>query len=93
MWLIIRLHTIFLVFHFPIKVQGIDKSHILFVLLQLYGFKKYRCDRDVLMRMNLAHIAKTFKNASSEDTLMMTAHDNPDTVKFIFESSSKEQVI
>lgn len=65
-----------------------------FVSLKLYsdGFRRYRCDRDLLMRMNLANIAKTFKNANREDALLMTAQDNPDTVKFIFASSNKEQV-
>lgn len=71
------------------------KSHTSVVLLTLpfFGFSKYRCDRDLSMRMNLTNIAKIFKHVNCKDTLMMTAQDNPDTVTFVFESANVLRVL
>jgi len=77
-----------------ILLQAMDNSHVSLVSLNLRkeGFDKYRCDRNLVMGMNLSSMAKILKGASNDDIITMKAQDSADTVGFVFESSNGEKV-
>ncbi|XP_063228941.1 proliferating cell nuclear antigen [Bacillus rossius redtenbacheri] len=77
-----------------IQLQAMDNSHVSLVSMNLRsdGFDKYRCDRNICMGMNLASLSKILKCAGNDDILTMKAHDNADTVIFVFETPNQEKV-
>nr|ACA09718.1 proliferating cell nuclear antigen [Penaeus japonicus] len=77
-----------------IQLQAMDNSHVSLVSLNLRaeGFDKYRCDRNLIMGMNLTSMSKILKCAANDDIITMKAQDNADTVTFMFESPNQEKV-
>merc|ERR1712142_1167844 len=77
-----------------IQLQAMDNSHVSLVSLNLKaeGFDKYRCDRNLIMGMNLTSMSKIMKCAGNDDIITMKAQDNADTVTFVFESPNQEKV-
>ncbi|KAG7177051.1 proliferating cell nuclear antigen-like [Homarus americanus] len=77
-----------------IQLQAMDNSHVSLVSVNLRaeGFDKYRCDRNLIMGMDLTSMSKILKCSASDDIITMKAQDNADTVSFIFESPSQEKV-
>jgi len=77
-----------------IQLQAMDNSHVSLVSLNLRaeGFDKYRCDRNLIMGMNLTSMSKIMKCAANDDIITMKAQDNADTVTFMFESPNQEKV-
>merc|ERR1712215_670719 len=77
-----------------IQLQAMDNSHVSLVSLNLRaeGFDKYRCDRNLVMGMNLSSMSKILKGASNDDIITMKAQDSADTVGFVFESPNGEKV-
>merc|ERR1712002_156133 len=77
-----------------IQLQAMDNSHVSLVSLNLRaeGFDKYRCDRNLVMGMNLASMSTILKCAANDDIVTIKAPDNADTVTFMFESPSQEKV-
>jgi len=75
-------------------LQAMDNSHVSLVSLNLRkeGFDKYRCDRSLVMGMNLASMTKILRCASNDDIITMKAQDTADTVSFVFESPNQEKV-
>jgi len=75
-------------------LQAMDNSHVSLVSLNLRkeGFDKYRCDRNLVMGMNLSSMSKILKGASNDDIITMKAQDSADTVGFVFESPNGEKV-
>jgi len=75
-------------------LQAMDNSHVSLVSLNLRkeGFDKYRCDRNLVMGMNLASMTKILRCASNDDIITMKAQDSADTVSFVFESPNQEKV-
>merc|ERR1711942_365567 len=71
-----------------IQLQAMDNSHVSLVSLNLRseGFDKFRCDRNLIMGMNLTSMSKILKCAANDDIITMKAQDNADTVTFMFES-------
>ncbi|GFP87644.1 proliferating cell nuclear antigen [Phtheirospermum japonicum] len=70
------------------SLQAMDSSHVALVafLLRAEGFDHYRCDRNLMMGMNVANMAKMLKCASNDDIVTIKADDGTDTVTFMFES-------
>ncbi|XP_071551328.1 proliferating cell nuclear antigen [Panulirus ornatus] len=77
-----------------IQLQAMDNAHVSLVSVNLRaeGFDKYRCDRNLIMGMDLTSMSKILKCASNDDIITMKAHDNADTVTFTFESPNQEKV-
>merc|ERR1712179_8837 len=77
-----------------IQLQAMDNSHVSLVSLNLRaeGFDKYRCDRNLIMGMNLTSMSKILKCAANDDIITMKAQDSADTVTFMFESPNQEKV-
>merc|ERR1712212_60516 len=77
-----------------IQLQATDNSHVSLVSLNLRaeGFDKYRCDRNLIMGMNLTSMSKILKCAANDDIITMKAQDSADTVTFMFESPNQEKV-
>jgi len=74
-----------------ISLQAMDSAHVslVVVLLRADNFEQYRCDKNVSLGINLAHMGKILKCASNTDTVTMKADDNGDSVTLIFESKNK----
>ncbi|MCL4129069.1 UNVERIFIED_CONTAM: hypothetical protein GTU68_015382 [Idotea baltica] len=79
---------------YGIQLQAMDNSHVSLVSVSLRaeGFDKYRCDRNIIMGMDLQSLGKILKCASNDDIITMMAQDDADTVNFLFESPSQEKV-
>merc|ERR1719147_248454 len=75
-------------------LQAMDNSHVSLVSLNLRkeGFDKYRCDRNLVMGMNLTSMSKILKGAAGDDIITMKAQDSADTVGFTFESPNGDKV-
>ncbi|KAF2350181.1 Proliferating cell nuclear antigen PCNA [Trinorchestia longiramus] len=80
--------------HSGILLQAMDNSRVSLVSLNLRreGFDKYRCDRNLVMGMNLTSMSKILRCAANDDIITMKAQDNADTVTFVFESPNQEKV-
>ncbi|KAL7632473.1 UNVERIFIED_CONTAM: hypothetical protein RMT77_017186 [Armadillidium vulgare] len=79
---------------YGIQLQAMDNSHVSLVALSLRaeGFDKYRCDRNIIMGMDLKSLAKILKCASNDDIITIMAQDDADSVSFLFESPNQEKV-
>merc|ERR1712079_3860 len=77
-----------------IQLQAMDTSHVSLVSVNLCseGFDKFRCDRQLSMGMDLDSMARILRCSSKEDTVVVRAQDQPDTVTFIFESPTHAKV-
>ncbi|CAG9764931.1 unnamed protein product [Ceutorhynchus assimilis] len=77
-----------------IQLQAMDNSHVSLVSLNLKsdGFDKYRCDRNLILGMNLASLAKVFKSSGEGDTVTIKAQDDADTVSFMFEAKKQDKI-
>jgi proliferating cell nuclear antigen len=73
-----------------ISLQAMDSAHVSLVALLLRhdGFEHYRCDRNLSLGINLAHMSNILKCAGNDDVVTIKAEDNGDSVTFIFESKS-----
>jgi len=73
-----------------ISVQELDPTHISLVSLLLHadGFEKYRCDRNLALGIHLEALSKVLKTAQYDDSVTIIS-DNPDTLRFIFESKNR----
>lgn len=75
-------------------LQAMDSSHVALValLLQKDGFEHYRCDRNLIMGMNLVNMAKMLRCAGNDDIITVKAEDDGDTVTFMFESPNQDKI-
>ncbi|XP_068213468.1 proliferating cell nuclear antigen-like [Palaemon carinicauda] len=77
-----------------VQLQAMDTSHVSLVSLNLLaeGFDKYKCDRDLVMGINISVMSKLLKCANDDDDVItIKAKDNADTITFIFESRSQQK--
>lgn len=76
-----------------ISVQSMDNSHVALVSLKLDAdmFDPFRCDRNMVLGINIENMNKILKCAGNDDTITLRAADNGDTVTFIFESPNGER--
>ncbi|XP_068237430.1 proliferating cell nuclear antigen-like [Palaemon carinicauda] len=76
-----------------IQLQAIDTSHVSLVSLNLLaeGFDEYKCDRNLVMGINISVMSKILKCATDDDVVTIKAQDNADTITFIFEFRSQQK--
>lgn len=74
-----------------IMMQAMDSSHVSLISMQLNkdGFADYRCDKNLTIGLNLAHLAKILKCANDKDSVTMSTTEDGDTVSFLFESEGR----
>lgn len=77
-----------------ISLQAMDTSHVSLVglLLRADGFDHFRCDRSLSLGINLASMAKILKCAGNDDTMMLKAEEDNDTITFMFESPKHDKI-
>ncbi|XP_078173797.1 proliferating cell nuclear antigen-like [Carex rostrata] len=76
-------------------LQSMDSSHVALVSLQLlpHSFERFRCDRNLTMGINLAHLSRLLKCAANEDVITIKADDqNPDTMSLMFENPKHDRI-
>lgn len=74
-----------------VALQSMDSAHVALVqlLLECDGFASYRCDRPVRLGIHLASLYKIIKCAGNEDTVMLRAKDDPDTLDIKIDGSER----
>ncbi|KAJ2900287.1 hypothetical protein MKZ38_002505 [Zalerion maritima] len=77
-----------------IALQAMDNSHVALVSMTLKaeGFSPYRCDRNIVLGVNLTSLMKVLRAAQNEDILTLKAEDAPDSLNLVFESSSNDRI-
>ncbi|PHH63716.1 hypothetical protein CDD81_5588 [Ophiocordyceps australis] len=77
-----------------ISMQAMDNSHVALVsmMLKAEGFSPYRCDRNIVLGINLTALTKVLRAAQNEDILTIKAEDAPDTLNLVFESSENDRI-
>ncbi len=73
-----------------ISMQAMDSSHVTLVCLNLRcdGFEDFRCDKQLVLGLNIQQLAKILKCCSSEDSLTLKVDDDTNQMQFIFENES-----
>merc|ERR1719494_197387 len=56
------------------------------------AFEPYRCDRNLVLGMNMANLSRILRCANNNDILTLKAEDSADNITFIIESLSGEKV-
>lgn len=76
-----------------ISLQALDAAHVSLIALNLSaeGFEDYRCDRNISLGLNLENASKILKCAGNDDSVILRADDDCDSVTFTFESKSKKK--
>jgi len=74
-----------------IALQAMDAAHVSLValLLRKDGFEDYHCTKTITLGINLEAMTKVLKCAGNDDTVIMRAQADSDSVTFIFESKNK----
>ena len=74
-----------------ISMQAMDSSHVALVSFHLKeeGFHSYRCDRPTTFGISIENMSKILKCASPDDSITLSAEENPTSLKFIFEGGNK----
>lgn len=70
-----------------------DGSHVALVSLNLSmdGFEHYRADTNMVLGINVNLLAKVMKLADQNDSITLSAEDNPTHLKLIFENPKTER--
>ena len=73
-----------------IGIQCMDSSHVSLVAVKLSAgaFDHFRCDRTLSLGFNSANMSKIFKMMGNDDTLIMKAEDDGDTLTLMFEGKN-----
>ena len=74
-------------------LQGMDSSHVSLIslLLKTRGFEKFRCDRDILLGMNLLSFSKILKCAANEDSMLIKYQEDSDVISLVFENETQDK--
>lgn len=77
-----------------ITVQAIDDSRVLLIALKMDPgcFAEYRCDRDLVLGLDLESLGKILKQGNNEDYLTLMADDQPDSIAVVFEDKKKDRI-
>ncbi|KAG2370752.1 hypothetical protein C9374_014246 [Naegleria lovaniensis] len=75
-------------------LQAMDTAHVSLVHLMLKkdAFERYRCDKQVVLGVNMAVMNKMLKCAGKDDSISLKATDEPGTLSLSFESKSGERM-
>lgn len=76
-----------------VSLQAMDSSHVALVSLKLdsQGFEEFRCDRNLSLGINLSSMSKIIRCSANDDSITFRAHDDADTITFLFESPNQER--
>ena len=76
-----------------INFQAMDRSHIAIVTLNLNidGFDQYRCDKYIILGINVENLCKIMKFAGKDDTLLIKSDINPSHIEITFENASAKK--
>lgn len=55
-------------------------------------FAEYRCDRDLVLGLDLESLGKILKQGNNEDYLTLMADDQPDSIAIVFEDKKKDRI-
>lgn len=74
-----------------ISLQAMDSSHVALVTLNLSpeGFEEYRCDKQMTIGISVTNLNKIMKCGGNEDSITLSAEDDPSTLNIKFENISK----
>lgn len=77
-----------------LNVQAIDDSRVLLIslLVEPECFHEYRCDRSIVLGLDLESFNKILKQGNNDDYLTLTAEDEPDNLMVVFEDKKKERI-
>lgn len=75
------------------SLQAMDTSHVSLVAAQLKSeaFDKYRCDKPLMLGMNLPNLSKFLKCAGSDDIITVRATDECDKITLLFEEKNQHE--
>lgn len=75
-----------------ISMQAMDSSHVALVSLNLScdGFQDFRCDKQLVLGLNIQQVAKILKCCGSEDSLTLKVDEDTNQILFIFEDESNK---
>ncbi|GAQ81263.1 DNA polymerase delta processivity factor [Klebsormidium nitens] len=71
-----------------------DGSHVALISMELKcdGFDHFRCDRNLVLGININNMSKMLKCAGNDDIITLKAEDEADIITFMFESPDQEKV-
>lgn len=77
-----------------VMIQCMDSAHVALVACNLSSaaFEHYRCDRNLSLGINTANIAKIFKMMNKDDTLVLKAEDEGDSLNMMFEGQKTDTI-
>lgn len=77
-----------------ITVQAIDDSRVLLIALKLDPscFQEFRCDKDLVLGLDLDSFSKILKQGNPDDLLTVIAEDVPDNLLVVFEDPKKDRI-
>ncbi|CDK24832.1 unnamed protein product [Kuraishia capsulata CBS 1993] len=77
-----------------ISVQAIDDSRVLLIslLIEAGSFEDYRCDRNIVLGLEMESLNKIIKNGNASDMLTLVAEDSPDALNLIFEDKRRDRI-
>ncbi|KAF1741565.1 hypothetical protein MXB_4328 [Myxobolus squamalis] len=77
-----------------IKAQAMEPSHISLASLRIApeAFDSYRCDRNIVLGLNITSVSKILKCLDSGDSLSLSSEDNADTVNFCISSKKLDKI-
>ena len=76
-----------------ISLQAMDSSHVALVTMNLSsdGFEEYRCDKNSLtLGISIANLSKIMKCGGNEDSITLSAEDDPSSLNIRFQNLSKK---
>lgn len=77
-----------------ISLQAMDSSHVALVTLNLSseGFEEYRCDKQMTLGVSVANLSKIMKCGGNDDSITLSAEEDPSSLNIKFENSSKKNI-
>lgn len=77
-----------------LSLQCMDSSHVSLVAMSLTSsaFDHFRCDRTLSLGFNSKNMSSILKMMGKDDTLIMKAEDNGDTLTMMFENPKTETI-
>ncbi|GIQ80219.1 proliferating cell nuclear antigen, PCNA [Kipferlia bialata] len=76
------------------SIQAIDTSHVALVYLKLRteGFALYNCEKSISLGISMDHLSKILKSAANNDTVIIRAEDEKDSLHIIFQPQDEKRV-
>lgn len=77
-----------------VTIQSMDSAHVALVACSLSSnaFEHYRCDRNLSLGINTSNMSKIFKMMNNDDTLVLKAEDEGDSLNMMFEAGKTDTI-